>query len=166
MTNITYRPATQQDLPQIIAIYNQIISLHNVTADIYPVALIDRQAWFDDFDQVHQAIWVIETHGETIGWVSLRNFNERLAYQHTSEISVYLDQNARGHHLGSQTVKFVENEAMSRNIQNIVALVFSQNNASQALFQKQGYERWGHLPQIAQIDDEKLDLDYLGKHLM
>ena len=55
---------------------------------------------------------------------------------------------------------------MSRNIQNIVALVFSQNNASQALFQKQGYERWGHLPQIAQIDDEKLDLDYLGKPLM
>ena len=56
MTNITYRPATQQDLPQIIAIYNQIISLHNVTADIYPVALIERQAWFEDIDHVHQAI--------------------------------------------------------------------------------------------------------------
>ena len=32
------------------------------------------------------------------------------------------------------------------------------------LFKKQGFEQWGLLPQVAEIDGNHLDLAILGKH--
>ena len=47
-------------------------------------------------------------------------------------------------------------------IDNITAFVFSQNLGSIKLFQKFGFEKWGHLPGIAKIGDERCDLEIWG----
>ena len=44
---INFRFATKDDLPKIVTIYNQVISLKNVTADLAPISVSDREQWFN-----------------------------------------------------------------------------------------------------------------------
>ncbi|GAK48632.1 acetyltransferase [Secundilactobacillus oryzae JCM 18671] len=163
MDDFTYRFATRADLDQIVAIYNKTIPSRQVTADLDPVTVQDREPWFKSFDQVHHGLWVIENDQHVVGWISLGSFNSRLAYRYTAEVSVYLDESVRGHHLGTRTLKFAEQQAKQMGIHTIVSLVFAHNQPSQGLFTKMGYEKWGHLPKVADMDNNEYDLDYFGK---
>lgn len=42
---INFRQATLADLPTIVAIYNQTIAPHAVTADMEPVTVEQRRGW-------------------------------------------------------------------------------------------------------------------------
>ena len=42
--------AVQGDLPAIVAIYNSTIESRQSTADLQPVTVAERQAWFDAHD--------------------------------------------------------------------------------------------------------------------
>ena len=45
--NLSIRLAAIDDLPRIVEIYNQSIAGKQATADLQPVSVADRQAWFD-----------------------------------------------------------------------------------------------------------------------
>ena len=38
--------AQREDLPEIVAIYNSTIASRQVTADLQPVSVAEREAWF------------------------------------------------------------------------------------------------------------------------
>ena len=65
---INFRQATLADLPTIVAIYNQTIAPHAVTADMEPVTVEQRRGWFNSFSDDHP-LWVVEDGGQVIGWV-------------------------------------------------------------------------------------------------
>lgn len=162
---ISFKLAQITDLPQIVRIYNQTIKLKNVTADLKPVTVEQRQLWFAEFSPNKYPLWIITDINENIvGWVGLEAFYGRAAYQQTAEISIYLDESCRGQHIGSQALDFVETQLEKLQLCNIVAFVFKQNTASNRLFKKHHFEQWGLLPQVAQIDNKTLDLAILGKH--
>lgn len=161
---INFRFAARDDLPKIVTIYNQVISLRNVTADLAPISVSDREQWFDASSHEKYPIWIIADDDQVIGWCSLGAFYGRAAYQHTAEISIYIDETTRGKHVGTQTIQFLATQLKQRDLQNIVAYVFRQNTPSMALFKKQGFEQWGLLPKVAEIDGRHLDLAILGKH--
>lgn len=164
--SISFKLAQQNDLPRIVEIYNQTISLKNVTADIKPVTVADREEWFAAFSPDKYPLWVMQdaTSQQIIGWVGLEAFYGRAAYQQTAEISIYIDQNSRGQHIGSQAFAFVGSQLPRLNLHNLVGFVFKQNPASLGLFKKQGFSQWGFLPQVAQIDANYLDLVIVGNH--
>ena len=66
------RFAQKDDLPRIVEIYNQSVPSRVATADLEPVSLESRQAWWQAHDQTHRPIWVCErkVSGEktVIGW--------------------------------------------------------------------------------------------------
>lgn len=161
---IFYELAKKEDLPTIVAIYNQTISLQTVTADLHPVTVAERTAWFDSFTADKYPLWVIKSNQEIIGWLDLSPFYGREAYQHTAEISIYLDQKARGQHIGSQALKFAEIQLKALNLENVVAFIFKQNEPSIRLFTKSNFSQWGFLPQVAEIEGKLLDLVIMGKH--
>ena len=47
MADYTIARAEQTDLAAIVEIYNSTISSRQSTADLLPVSVADRQAWFD-----------------------------------------------------------------------------------------------------------------------
>ncbi|MFP7153403.1 GNAT family N-acetyltransferase [Weissella paramesenteroides] len=161
---INFRFATKDDLPKIVTIYNQVISLKNVTADLAPISVSDREQWFNASSHEKYSIWIIADDDQVIGWCSLGAFYGRAAYQHTAEISIYIDETTRGKHVGTQAIQFLATQLKQRDLQNIVAYVFRQNTPSMTLFKKQGFEQWGLLPEVAKIDGHHLDLAILGKH--
>lgn len=160
---LQYRKATLEDLPKIVEIYNQIIPSRLATADLTPITVDARKEWFEVFDENHP-IWVIEHQNEVLGWVALEHFYGRPAYNHTSEIAIYLDQRLRKQGVGTKTMEFIIGQLPNLAVDTIVAYIFGHNIPSLKLFKSFGFTQWGLLPQVAELDGIKRDLVILGRH--
>lgn len=157
------RAARRADLPAIVAIYNATIPSRLVTADLDPVTVEGRAAWFSAHSGDRRPLWVLETDaGEIVAWLSLQDFYGRPAYARTAEVSVYVREGARGQGLGSGLLRHAAAAAPSLGLDTLLAFVFAHNTPSLRLFTRGGFATWGHLPRIAVLDAVERDLVILG----
>ncbi|WP_203639317.1 GNAT family N-acetyltransferase [Levilactobacillus wangkuiensis] len=163
--SVTFRLATTADQPRVVEIYNQAIATKGSTADLTPMTVAQRQPWFQEFSADHFPLWVIEADGQVVGFVGLEPYSDRVAYAQTAEIALYLASEAQGHHLGGQAVEWAERAGKRLGLTTIISRIFGHNQASRHLFEKHGYEHWGHLPAIADMQGFTADLEVYGKHL-
>lgn len=166
LENIVIRDAAEADLPAIVTIYNSTIPGRMVTADTSNVSVADRKPWFDAHlaDQ-NRPLWVAELDGKVCGWLSLSTFYGRPAYLGTVEISIYIDESFRGKGLGSYFAEYALQKSVQFGIKTILAFIFGHNAPSLHLFKKLGFERWGTLPDVAELDGIGRDLVILGKRV-
>ncbi|WDD93925.1 N-acetyltransferase family protein [Burkholderia sp. FERM BP-3421] len=162
---LAYRDATPDDLPAIVAIYNSTVASRQVTADTEPVTVESRRAWFDAHSPAGRPLWVVEAGGRVIAWLSFSDFYGRPAYRHTSEISIYLDEAARGRGLGGQLLAAALAHAPALRIDTALGFIFGHNAPSLKLFARHGFTTWGTLPRVAVLDGVERDLVILGKRL-
>ncbi|MBD8027453.1 GNAT family N-acetyltransferase [Ureibacillus sp. 179-F W5.1 NHS] len=160
---IAFRDATLEDLPRIVEIYNSTIPGRMVTADTEPVTVEDRLKWFHEHSPSKRPLWVVELDGQICGWVSLQDFYGRPAYSATVEVSIYLDENFRGHGLGKKVLTKVIESAPNYGVETILGFIFGHNEPSLRLFTSFGFEKWALLPEVATLDGIKRDLIILGK---
>ena len=160
---ITYVNATLDDLPFIVDVYNSTIASRQITADLQPVSVESRVAWFEQHNPQKRPLWLIKYQNQPCGWVSLSSFYGRPAYDKTVEISLYLHQDFRGKKIGQTTVAQIEAFAKQAGIDAILSYVFGHNIPSIKLFEKMHYQQWALLPKIAELDGVKRDLVILGK---
>lgn len=157
-----FRKAVHADLSRIVEIYNQLIPSRLATADLEPVTVADREAWFASFTATHP-LWVITQGDQIIGWFALEPFYGCPAYEHTAEISIYIDQAVRHQGVGSRTLQFVIDQLPQLGITAIVAYIFGHNQPSLELFRHFGFAEWGSLPRVAELDGVQRDLKILGR---
>lgn len=155
--------ATPADLPEIVAIYNQAIPGRLATADTEPVSVASKQAWFANYDDSKYPLWVIKVDQQIAGWVALEAFYGRPAYQHTAEISLYIGDDFHHRGLGQAAIDWVVSQLPKLAITRIVAFIFAHNTPSQHLFRKNGFQVWGHLPDVALMDGQAYSLEILGR---
>ncbi|GAY73923.1 GNAT family N-acetyltransferase [Lentilactobacillus kosonis] len=161
---IEFVNAKESDLPFIVDVYNATIPSRMATGDVEPVSVADREPWFHSHSEDQRPLFVIKVAGQSVGWVSLNDFYDRDSYRKLAEISIYIHPDFRHQHIGSQTLTFIDEHVKDYDIDSIVSLVFGHNAPSLGLFKAHGYEPWGLLPKIAEMDDKKYDLVILGKH--
>jgi L-amino acid N-acyltransferase YncA len=163
--SLSYRDATPDDLAAIVAIYNSTVPSRQVTADLEPVGVESRRAWFDAHGPATRPLWVVEEAGRLIAWLSFSDFYGRPAYRHTAEVSIYLDEGARGKGLGKQLLAASLEAAPRLNIDTVLGFVFGHNEASLRLFHGFGFADWGVLPRVAVLDGVERDLVILGRRV-
>ncbi|MDZ7990702.1 MAG: N-acetyltransferase family protein [Nostoc sp. EfeVER01] len=159
---MTIRHAAETDLPVIVAIYNAAVPSRMATADLEPVSVESRLAWFKGRSPSQRPLWVIEIDGIIAGWLSFQSFYGRPAYSKTAEISIYIAPNFHRCGLGRQLLAQAINESPSLGIKSLVCFIFAHNQPSLKLFETFGFERWGHLPNIAELDSVERDLVIMG----
>ena len=93
---------------------------------------------------------------------SFSDLYARTAYHISTEISIYLDQGFQGRGLGSLLIRWMLTQAPSLGIRNVVALIFGHNTPSLGLFYKLGFEQWGYMPQVCDMDGFIADVVMLG----
>lgn len=157
--------ATFADLPAIVEIYNSTIAGRNVTADLEPVAVEERQQWFAEHNAHHRPLWVLKQEGRVVGWFSFQSFYGRPAYDGTAEISVYVSESCRGSGAGSFLLTKALEKAPQLGLKNLVGFVFGHNAPSLGLLGKFGFTRWGLLPGVAELDGVERDLVIVGRRL-
>jgi hypothetical protein len=77
--NVAIRDAMAADLPAIVEIYNAAIPGRLATADTTPVSVESRRAWFAEHSPQHRPLWVADTGGAVVGWLSFQSFYGRPA---------------------------------------------------------------------------------------
>ena len=161
---MTIRHATAADLPAIVEIYNASIPARLATADTEPVTVEQRREWFAGFSPGARPIWVYDA-GAVAGWLSLRSFYGRPAYHATVEVAVYVAPAFRRSGIARQLLEHALREAPALGIRTLLAFVFAHNQPSVTLFERYGFERWGSLPRVAELDGIERDLLILGLRL-
>jgi len=166
MSTIYFADASLKDLDEIVAIYNSTILSRMVTADLEPVSVESKIAWFYEHKPGKRPLWIVKNKvEEIIGWVSFQNFYGRPAYDATAEISIYLREDYRGKGLGKQVLDYSIHECGNLGIKTLLGYIFAHNEPSLRLFYKAGFAEWAHLPNIALLDGFERSLKILGKRV-
>ncbi|MGP9556066.1 GNAT family N-acetyltransferase [Psychrobacter sp. AOP7-A1-24] len=165
--------ASKEDLAEVLDIYNQSIPGKQATANLALVTVEERAAWFNEhLDSATRPIYVVkalpsndvnQAKPPVVAWGSFSDLYARTAYHISTEISIYLDQDYQGKGLGSLLTHWMLTQAPSLGIRNIIALVFAHNQPSLGLFRKLGFEQWGYMPEVCDMEGFIADVVMLGK---
>ena len=161
----TIRDATIQDLPDIVAIYNETIPGRMVTADLEPLTVESRVKWFNEHSANTHPLWVIEKSGQICAWLSFQSFHRRPAYKATAELSIYVRVDYRHQGLGKILMQQAIKWCPKLGIKSLVGLIFGHNEPSLKLFKNFGFYQWGYLPRVAELDGVERDLVIMGKRV-
>jgi phosphinothricin acetyltransferase len=147
------RPATSLDYNDIIKIYNQAVDEKFATADTEYVTLESRKVWFAQHSADTYPIYVAEKDGEIIGWCSLSPHRPgRKALRSVAEISYYIHTDHRRKGVANKLIIHTIDSAKVLGFRNLIAILLDLNKASIYILEKFGFEKWGHLPLIVEIE--------------
>lgn len=157
--NLLVRDATLADLPAIVAIYNQSIASGRSTADLEPISVESRRAWFALFNPRKRPIWVALDGEAVVACIYLTSFyGGRAAYDKTAEISLYLAQNYQNRGVGTWLMQKMIAHCPQLGVTTLLGMHFDHNEATARLNRRLGFEVAGHLAEIAEIGGQKRGL--------
>ena len=157
------RDARLEDIPAIVAIYNEVIA--NTTA-VYREAAVplgEREAWWRERCSRGFPVLVAVVGGEVVAFASFGDFRAWPCYRHTVEHSVHVRADRRGRGIGSALVRALVPIAASLGKHVLIAGVDAENGGSIAMHQKLGFERVAHLREVGRKFDRWLDLVFLQR---
>jgi L-amino acid N-acyltransferase YncA len=160
------RHAQAHDLKSIVAIYNASIPGRMATADVEPVAVAAREAWFREFDPARRPLWVWRANSAVEGWLSFRSFYGRPAYHATVEVAFYVDPAAQRRGIARALLTHAIEAAPALGIRTVLAFVFAHNPASLSLLRSTGFSEWGRLPRVAELDGIERDVTIFGLRVL
>lgn len=155
------RHALEEDLPGILAIYNDAILHTTAVYDYTPHTLEMRLAWLRAKQESDMPVFVADDTGRIAGFSALGPFRAWAAYRYTVENSIYVGPDDRGRGLGRLLLAPLIDAARTLGMHAIVAGVDADNQASYRLHRAFGFEEVAHFRQVGYKFDRWLDLKFL-----
>ena len=166
MDKILIRVANEKDWPDIARIYNQAIDDRYCTADTEHISVDSRREWFNQHDGIHYPIFVAEKGSIIVGWCSLSPYRPgRKALRTAAEISYYIEREYRKQGVGSRLMTYAIENAGEYGFRNLFAILLDVNTISVKMLEQFGFVKWGHLPEIAEVDGTICGQFIYGKKL-
>jgi len=158
--SVLVRDATRDDVPAILAIYNDAVLHTTATYDLEPVTLADRLAWYDGRRALGHAVLVAEDAGRVVGFGSWGTFRAKAGYDRTMEHSVYVDAAAQGRGTGRLLLRAIIDTARAAGVHALIGVLDADNAASVRLHESFGFVACGRLPQVGAKFGRWLDLAF------
>jgi phosphinothricin acetyltransferase len=156
------RPATRNDVPAILDIYNEAVLTTTASYDYEPRSLQHRIQWYEEHERIGFPIFVAEEDSGTIvGWSSLSRFHDRKGYQFTCENSIYVAANARGRGIGKLLLEPLIESAKGIGLHAIIAEIDASNEASIRLHARVGFFEVGRFRRVGFKFGRWLDVVYM-----
>jgi L-amino acid N-acyltransferase YncA len=162
---LSIRTATSADLPRLVEIYNQAIASHTATADTISFTVQARQSWFDAHTPDTYPIYLCEAENQVAGYLSISPYRDRPALARTAEVSYYVDYGQHGKGIGSALMEHALQDAHRIGKKVYLAIVLEWNTASIKLLERFGFERWGHLTNVAELDGRLCGQYFYGREV-
>lgn len=159
------RDATEEDLPAVLGIYNDVVATSTAIYTEVPATLADRQAWWQS--RVAQGYPVLVSADETgiVGFASFGDFRAWPCYRFTVEHSVHVRSDRRGRGVGEMLMRSLIPRATGLGKHVLIAGVDGENAASLRFHERLGFERVAHFKQVGFKFGRWLDLVFLQRFL-
>jgi L-amino acid N-acyltransferase len=164
MDGTIVRPATEDDLPGILEIYNDAILHSTATFDTEPQMLEEKREWLRD-SSFPYVVLVGERSGQVAGWASLRRFRQKAAYRFTGENSIYIRADLVGQGIGSLLMKPLIQSAVDNGFRTVIAGIAGDNPASVRLHRRFGFEVVGVEREVGYKFERWIDVTWMQKML-
>jgi phosphinothricin acetyltransferase len=147
------RIAEEKDYQDVVKIYNHAVDEKFATADSEHVTVESRKEWFALHSPESYPIYVAEEHDEIIGWCALSPHRPgRKALSTVAEISYYIHKKHRKKGVANSLIIYTIESAKSLGFKNLISILLDLNKPSIHILEKFAFEKWGHLPNVADID--------------
>jgi len=93
-----------------------------------------------------------------VGFCYSSAYRERGAYDHTREVTIYLDHDATGRGLGRQLYDDLLSRLTDSGMRTALACISLPNEASEALHRACGFERIGLMREVGRKFDRWIDI--------
>ncbi|MEI8145760.1 MAG: N-acetyltransferase family protein [Alphaproteobacteria bacterium] len=164
-SGVTFRDATEADLPAILAIVNDAILNTTALWIDDPVDLDNRRAWFEARRSQGYPVIIAERDGQVAGFGSYGAFRTGDGYRNSVEHSIYVRADLRGQGIGAPLLRALEDIARGQGKRAMIGGVEGSNTASLQLHRKLGFVDSGRLPHVGFKFGRWLDLVFMTKAL-
>ena len=164
-TLVDIRDATEEDLPGMLAIYNDVVATSTAIYRDDPMPLAEYQAWWRVRTSQGYPVLVAVAGGSVLGLASFGDFRAWPGYRFTVEHSVHVRDDRRGHGVGSQLIHALIREAEQRGKHVMIAGVDADNAASIRFHRRLGFEAVAHFREVGFKFGRWLDLVFLQRML-
>jgi phosphinothricin acetyltransferase len=149
VTAITTRPATIDDLPSLVEIYNHYAIHTPITFDIDPYTVEERRPWFAQFAEIgRHRLFVAVDAGAVVGYAGTHQFRTKKAYDTTVETTIYCAPDATGRGIGAALYTALFDALDGEDIHAWIAGITLPNEASVKLHERFGFVAAGHMHEV------------------
>jgi phosphinothricin acetyltransferase len=159
------REAMESDLPAIVDIYNGSITDGKSSTNTQPTTVRRSTGWFRQHKATSKPILVAEDAGRIVGWLSVRPFYSREAYDRTGKVKIYVEPQSRGRGIGKELLDEAMSCGKSSGLNTLVCYMLADNELARRLFEDSGFDPWGQLPGVARLGTTDKDLIIMGRRL-
>jgi L-amino acid N-acyltransferase YncA len=154
------RPAREEDLPAVTAIYNEAVERTTGTFDTDPKTAAQMAEWFAGHGASHPVL-AAERDGRVVAWASMSRWSDRCAYARSAEVSVYVEASARGRGLAGDLLDELLRRGRAAGVKQALARITQDNEASLRLHARRGFVEVGRLRRVGEKFGRVLDVHIL-----
>jgi phosphinothricin acetyltransferase len=144
---------TADDYPRVAEIYRSGIATGDST---FETEVPTWEEW--DRDHVAEPRLVARRDGEVVAWAVLSLVSSRCVYEGVAEVSLYVDDDARGQGIGGTLLDAIITASEDAGFWTLYAGVFPENVASLALFRGRGFRDYGVQERVGKMGDRWRDV--------
>ena len=143
------KPCTENQLPEILAIFNDAILNSTALYDYKIRTMETMEAWYaDKISHDSPVIGAFDDDGTLFGFATYGMFRVRPAYKYTVEHSVYVRADKRGEGLGKILLREIIKKAVEQNYHVMVGVIDAENVVSMKLHEQEGFVLTGIMKQV------------------
>ena len=152
------RHCTEQQLPEILDIFNDAILNSTALYDYKTRSLDMMYAWYADKQNGNYPIvGAFDEENTLLGFSTYGMFRVRPAYKYSVEHSVYVRKDKRGQGLGKILLREIITKAEEQGFHTLVGVIDASNTVSMKLHEKEGFVLTGIMKEVGFKFDKWLD---------
>ncbi|MVT66272.1 GNAT family N-acetyltransferase [Bradyrhizobium pachyrhizi] len=159
------RPATEQDIPAITAIFNEAVANSNAIWTEKQDSDAERLAWMTARQALGYPVLVAVEGATVLGYGTFGDFRAFPGYRYSVEQSVYVHADHRGRGLGRIIVDELIAVATALGKHVMIAGIDGGNPASLRLHAQAGFVEVARMPEVGRKFGRWLDLVFMQRLL-
>ena len=155
---LVIRDASMDDVPAILAIYNDVVATSTAIYRDEPATLEDRRAWLAARHADGHPVLVATDADEVVGCAAFGTFRPWPGYRFTVEHSVHVRADHRGQGVGGALMRPLIARAAAMGMHVMIAGIDADNGGSIRFHERLGFTQAAHLRQVGFKFGRWLDL--------
>jgi phosphinothricin acetyltransferase len=165
-STIELRDASLEDLPGILAIYNEIIATSTAIYALEPTTLGERRRWFDARIASGYPVLVAVREGRVLGFSSFGDWRGTWpGYRYTVEHTVHVHSEARRAGVGRRLLEALIPRALAMDKHVMLGGIDAENQGSIQFHERLGFTPVAHFREVGHKFGRWLDLVFVQRLL-